>query len=917
MELRDDELLHYGMPMRSGRYPYGSGDQPYQHATDFLGRIDTLKKQGMSETNIASSLGLTTTQYRAQKALAKNEQRYLDVARAKSLRADGLTLDAIAAEMGLKNDSSVRSLLDPNAEVRMNQALKTAEFLKEQVDSKGMILVGGEVHRELNVSKEKMEQSLEMLKMEGYHVYGGGVPQVTNKGQQTNLRVLCTPDKQHKDIYQFDQIHTLNEYASRDGGETFSKFEYPNSLDSKRIKVRYAEEGGIEKDGLVEIRRGVDDLSLGNSTYAQVRILVDGTHYIKGMAVYSDDLPKGVDVMFNTNKKAGTPKLDVLKPIKDDPDNPFGSLIKANGQSTYIDKDGNEKLGLINKTREEGDWDDWDDLLSSQFLSKQPQSLIKRQINLEQANKQAELNDIMSINNPTIRKHYLRSFAEDCDASAEHLKVAALPRQKYQVIIPIPKLKDNEIYAPNYENGEKVALVRYPHGGTFEIPILTVNNKHVEASKVLGKQPKDAVGINSKVAERLSGADFDGDTVMVIPTGGRINVKSTPPLAGLKDFDPKMSYGTIKKVNSKGETEYYNAHGIKIRVMNNTQNEMGKVSNLITDMTLKGASSDELAKAVRHSMVVIDAEKHKLDYKQSEKDNDIAYLKKKYQYRIDETTGRPSTGAATIISRAKGETSVLKRRGQPWINQETGTLEWERINPKTGAFESKYTGESYVDSKTGKTIMRTQRSTNMRETNDARTLVSDHANPIEMAYADHANYMKAMANNARKTMLSTGKVEYSAQAKKTYQKEVDSLNHKLNEAMKNAPREQYAQLIANSVVDAKKKDNPYMTKGEEKKIAQQALTAARAQVGAKSEKFDINDREWEAIQAGAISENKLVQILNKTDADKLRDRATPKSSVTLSSAKISRMSSLQSRGYSIAEIAAALGVSTSTVRQYL
>ena len=51
---------------------------------------------------------------------------------------------------------------------------------------------------------------------------------------------------------------------------------------------------------------------------------------------------------------------------------------------------------------------------------------------------------------------------------------------------------------------------------------------------------------------------------------------------------------------------------------------MGKISNLITDMTLLGASEDKLARAVRHSMVVIDDEKHHLDYKQSEKDNNIA-----------------------------------------------------------------------------------------------------------------------------------------------------------------------------------------------------------------------------------------------------------------------------------------------------
>lgn len=70
------------------------------------------------------------------------------------------------------------------------------------------------------------------------------------------------------------------------------------------------------------------------------------------MAVYSDDIPEGYDVVFNTNKKSGTPKMKVLKPIKDDPDNPFGASIKANGQSTYIGEDGKEHLSPINKLKE-------------------------------------------------------------------------------------------------------------------------------------------------------------------------------------------------------------------------------------------------------------------------------------------------------------------------------------------------------------------------------------------------------------------------------------------------------------------------------------------------------------------------------------------------------------------------------------
>lgn len=893
--IAEEILMHYGMPRRSGRYPWGSGDNPYQHSGDFLSRIDELKSQGLRETEIAEHLGLTTTQLRTQMSLAKDERRSLQVATAKGLREKGYSLNEIAEKMGFANDSSVRSLLNENSEARMNQAKTTADFLKKMIDEKGMIDVGTGVERELGISREKLNQALYILEMEGYPVYGGGVPQVTNPGKQTNIKVICPPGTEHREIYDFDNVHSVKDYdqiLSEDGQKIRPAFQYPESMDSSRLKINYAEDGGIQKDGVIEIRRGVDDLSLGDSHYAQVRIMVDGTHYLKGMAVYSDDLPDGVDVLFNTNKKTGTPMTDVLKKIKDDPDNPFGSLIKEHGgQSYYIDKDGNEKLSLINKRAEEGDWGEWSDHLPSQFLSKQSMTLINKQLGLATADKVAEYDEICALTNPTVKKTLLKSFADDCDSAAVHLQAAALPKQKYQVILPLTTIKDTEVYAPNYKNGEQVALIRYPHGGTFEIPVLTVNNKQPEGKKVLGNTPKDAIGINSKVAERLSGADFDGDTVMVIPTGGKIKITSTHPLKGLEGFDPKEKYGpdsTTQSYKRMGKTQ--------------TQTEMGRISNLITDMTLKGATEDELARAVRHSMVVIDAEKHNLDYRRSESENGIPALRKKYQGRIKED-GRYTESASTLISRAKSEVSVPKRKGSLIINED-GSLSYKTADDLT-----------YVDKKTGKTKTRTQKSTQMAEAKDARTLSS--GTPQEEAYASYANKMKSLANQARKEMVSTGKIPYSASAKAAYQNEVDSLNAKLNVALKNAPRERQAQVIANATVTAKKQANPDMTNAEIKKANQQALTAARKQVGAERKPVVITDREWEAIQAGAISESKLTQILNNADIDSLRQRATPRATTTLSTAKQNKIASMSASGYSTSEIAEALGISTSTVSKYL
>lgn len=887
----EDVLVHYGMPRRSGRYPWGSGEHPYQHSGDFLSRVEELKSQGLSETDVAKAIGLTTTQLRVQYSLAKDERRALNVATAKSLREHGYSLKEIAEKMGFANDSSVRTLLNADSERRMNQAKATAEHLKKMIAEKGMLDVGVGAERELGISKEKLDQALYILEREGYPVYGGGVPQATNPGKQTNLKVVCPPGTEHKDIYQYENIHSVGDYHSHDGGETFDTFVYPKSMSSSRLKINYAEDGGIEKDGVVELRRGVPDLSLGESHYAQVRILVDGDRYIKGMAVYSDDLPDGVDVLFNTNKKRGTPVEDVLKKIKDDPDNPFGSLIKAGGQSYYIDENGERQLSLINKRAEEGDWSEWSDKLPSQFLSKQGMPLIRRQLGLAIADKEAEFEEICALTNPTVKKTLLQSFSEDCDSAAVHLQAAALPRQKYQVILPLTTIKENEVYAPNYRDGEQVALVRFPHGGTFEIPILTVNNSQQEGQRVLGKNPLDAVGISSKVAERLSGADFDGDTVMVIPTGGRTTITSTPPLKGLEGFDPKLAYGGKPEGTFRRMTKAQ------------TQTEMGVVSNLITDMTLRGATQEELARAVRHSMVVIDAEKHGLDYKQSERDNGIASLKKKYQGHYDEDGGYHE-GASTLISRAKSQATVPKRKGTPRIDKETGELIYKEAH------------EEYVDKKTGRTKVRTQKSTKMAEAKDARTLISEGNTPQEEVYADYANHMKSLANRARKEMVSTGRIKYSAQAKQTYQEEVAKLNADLNIALMNAPRERQAQTIANAEVAAKKKSNPDMTTAEVKKVSQQALAKARLSVGAKRTPIKITDRQWEAIQAGAVSENVLSQMLKYVDADELRQRATPRSTA-ISQAKIGKIKAMNASGYSYRDIADAVGLSASAVAKYI
>ena len=915
----ENDLLQYGVKRRSGRYPWGSGENPYQHSADFLARVEELRSSGMKETEIAEKLGVSTTELRVYKSIAKEERRSDLVATAKGLRDKGYSLNEIAKRMGYSNDSSVRSLLNEDSKARMEQSKVTADYLKEIVDKKGIIDVGKGTELECNVSRTKMEEALVRLQAEGYELRGVGVPQPTNPGRNTITMVLCKPGTPKGAEYNYQDIGSIANYDKKlvgDGAAIRKKFEYPESLDSKRLQIVYAEDGGELKDGIVELRRGVPDLDLGGSHYSQVRIMVDGTHYIKGMAVYNDDLPEGVDVRFNTNKHKGTPTTEVLKKIKDDPNNPFGSLIKdANegGQMYYDDPNGKytdpvtgnkQSLSLINKRADEGDWGEWANKIPSQFLAKQNMDLINRQLGLAKADKYAEFEEINSLTNPTVKRNLLYEFANECDSAAVHLKAAALPRQQYQVIIGLKDIKDNEVYAPNYKDGEKVALVRYPHGGTFEIPILTVNNRNAEGDKFITKNAKDAVGINKKVADRLSGADFDGDTVMVIPTNSKIKITSKPGLKGLEGFDPKMAYGP----DSEG------SRGKEYRKMKDTQKQMGVVSNLITDMTIKGADDDELARAVRHSMVVIDAEKHGLDYKRSEKENGIAELKRKYQGHYDED-GHYREGAGTLLSRAKGEQPVDKRQGSPRIN-EKGKSWYDPSRPE-GAYIYKTADKlEYVD-KDGKTKRRTQKSTRMAETDDARTLMSDMAHPKEQVYAEYANELKALGNQARMEYLNTGRLKRNPSAAKVYAPEVLQLRSELKIAEMNAPRERRALALANSRAKAKIEADPSLTKEEIKKIRNRETLKAREEVGAERHEVKISDRQWEAIQAGAISDNELDRILKHANSDRVRELATPRATKELSPGKIGRIQALKASGYTNEQIASAVGCSTSTVKKYL
>lgn len=917
----EDELYHVGRskkdgaPVGSGRYPLGSGENPGQHPKDFKDRVTNMRKQGLSNKEIAERMGMTTKQLIDEYSLASGKVREAQIVRARELYSQGLGATAIARELGLppSKESTVREWLKDSANKKHAIAEATSDILRKEVGEKKYVDIGKGVAESMGIPTTRLSAAVKALEDEGYSVYNINVPQASNPQQKTTIQVLAAPGIDSREVY-------LNR---NDIGIIGSRFEDPNgtsvyglkpiqSISSKRIQIAYAEDGGIEKDGVIELRRGVKGLDMGKSMYAQVRIGVDGTHYLKGMAIYSDDLPDGIDIRFNTNKAKGTPVGDVFKKMKDDPDNPFGSSIKKDERTGYF-----AQKGYLNIVNEEGDWSKWSKTLASQMLSKQPVALAQRQLDLAHAERKRELEEIQSLTNPTVRRYLLDQYADSCDTAAINLKAAAMPRQASHVILPVNSLKPNEVYAPNYKNGERVVLIRYPHGGIFEIPELRVNNNNPEAKRIFenpatGLKAPDAIGIHHSVAERLSGADFDGDTVLVIPNRRGV-VKTGQPLPGLVGFDGKTQY------------PYYD--GMKIISKKHMAKEMGIVSNLITDMTIKGASDEELARAVRYSMVVIDSYKHKLNYRQARDDNRITDLQKRYQQKENPTaTGVEYGGASTLISRAKSQENVPERK--------QGRSGY-RVDPETGKKIPVLTNRSYEKMRqlpdgswvsTGKVISYETKSTKMAEADDARKLISKENYRIEQVYASYANQMKSLANQARKESYHTEPTPYSPEAHKKYKPEADEITRKVNEAKSKLPLERKAQAMASVTIKDKIEEAtglPYraarkaMDTEERKKIEAQAIAGARAQLQSKKPTVTITDREWEAIQAGAVSKTTFNEALRYMDQDALKERAMPKTRKVMPPAKVGLAKAKLNAGYTQQEVADQLGISVSTLKRYV
>lgn len=943
---REIILKHTGVKRRSGRYPW----DPLLHLPKnykFIEDRDELKKRGLSDNEIAKEMGLSTTVYRSKVTIAKEELKEYNMQRIAKLQSEGMIIDDIAKTIGTTGQT-VRNYLEeiknPNKTARAKrvQTEAVAQTLEDAVKRSKYIDVGKGVEIQMGISKEKLKSGLNALVESGeYEVHNLRIAQVTDKNNSTPVKVLTKKGVERSEIYKnMDKVRPVEEFAINGDARMFQQMERPKSIGWDRVHIRYAipegqkghgtNDDGAMMDGAMFLRPGVKDLNLGKASYAQVRIAVGDTHYLKGMALYGTEemfknVPKGTDIIFNTNKTANKTPQEVLKELKKNPEggapidgpNPFGATVKR--QNTLLDSKGNPvykpgvkdrfgnkvpQIGSVNIVNEEGDWGNWSKALSAQFLSKQPTTVVHERLKATMKQVQDEYESIQKVTNPVIKKQLMESFVSDLESKQVHMKAAAPKGFQGHVILPVPDMKENEVYAPNYKNGEKVVLIRYPHGGRFEIPELTVNNNSV-ARKMISKDSPDAIGIHPKVASKMSGADFDGDTAYVIPNN-KGKFKSRDSLKELKNFDPNMyadKPGTFTPITKRYQ-----------------QTLMGVVSNLITDMTLQGAPSNEIARAVKHSMVVIDAEKHKLNYKRSAEENGIDALMKRYMTHVDKvkygdlerynpktrrvdkvidpdklkkdlTPGKEYTSASTIISRHKQ--SVI-----------TDGYQVEIPDPK---------------SKSGgtKMVWRNKKETYLvNMVKDANVFLGANATKTEHHYADYINELKAFKNKVDSEMSGIKMPARDPKAAKIYAEEVLSMKDKVNQVKINRIKERQAQRMAevsSKAEIARRSEDEVLKKDEISRIKQQALNKARSMVGAERTPVTITDDEWDAVQSNAVSGTLLKELVSFMDDSQLKSLATPRANKQMTEARKSKAKALLANGYTIAQVAEALGVSSSTI----
>ena len=251
-----EELLHYGKPRRSGRYPWGSGEDP-QRSKDLLSKIDELRGKGMKETEIASELGMNTSELRSAISWAGNERKRVLQESVVSRKERGDSNTKIANDLGM-SESSVRNYLKTKDTIQTKQVNNVADALKKGVSENEFLDIGVGVERQIGVSRAKLKAAVNKLKEEGYTEHDIYVKRLTDPSKYTTVRVLTKEKDLEVVKANSDKIKSLESYTE-DGGTTMKDPPPIKHVSWDRVDIRYKEDGGIDKDGVIELRRGVKD----------------------------------------------------------------------------------------------------------------------------------------------------------------------------------------------------------------------------------------------------------------------------------------------------------------------------------------------------------------------------------------------------------------------------------------------------------------------------------------------------------------------------------------------------------------------------------------------------------------------------------------------------------------------------------
>jgi len=117
MKISEEILMHYGTPhdgatAHSGRYPWGSGENPYQGYTNLYARYKQDLESGLTKEEIAKKYGLKSSREELDnlRNLSNKEALMNNILRASKYKDKGMSNVEIAKKMGV-TEGSVRNWL--------------------------------------------------------------------------------------------------------------------------------------------------------------------------------------------------------------------------------------------------------------------------------------------------------------------------------------------------------------------------------------------------------------------------------------------------------------------------------------------------------------------------------------------------------------------------------------------------------------------------------------------------------------------------------------------------------------------------------------------------------------------------------------------------------------------------------------